>query len=201
MPRLAILRTPHALVKRKRVLIRRFLMRRTQSMFPPALLVVQRVMGPHPASEKSPVEDRYHEEPNLKHGAFVSRAYLRKGWAKGMDRLKYSLRLLALASTTVCAIFLLDHVLNLFFGYNYKYHRFAPGLSLYQCRFTARRLLHRADRRDKPASLAQKFFPRNSLSSSSRKLASRISISSNNCAVLSWLRKSRAAVVSPAPSS
>jgi hypothetical protein len=54
------------------------------------------------------VEYRYNEEQNLS--------------------VKYSLRLLALASTTVCAIFLLGHVLKLFFGYNYKYHRFAPGL-------------------------------------------------------------------------
>jgi len=42
--------------------------------------------------------------------------------------MRYSLRLLSLASTTVCALFLFDHVLNLFFGYNYKYHRFAPAL-------------------------------------------------------------------------
>jgi hypothetical protein len=43
-------------------------------------------------------------------------------------RLKYSVRLLALASTTVCAIFLLYNVLKLFVGYNYKHHRFAPGI-------------------------------------------------------------------------
>jgi hypothetical protein len=43
-------------------------------------------------------------------------------------KVKYFLRLLALASTTACAIFLLGHVLTLLFGYNYKYHRFAPGL-------------------------------------------------------------------------
>jgi hypothetical protein len=42
--------------------------------------------------------------------------------------LKYSLRLLALGSSTGCAIFLLYNVLKLIFGYNYKYHRFAPGL-------------------------------------------------------------------------
>jgi hypothetical protein len=35
---------------------------------------------------------------------------------------------LALGSSTGCAIFLLYNVLKLIFGYNYKYHRFAPGL-------------------------------------------------------------------------
>jgi hypothetical protein len=41
---------------------------------------------------------------------------------------KYSLRLLALASTTVCGIFFLGHVLGLLAAYNYRHHRFAPAL-------------------------------------------------------------------------
>jgi hypothetical protein len=41
---------------------------------------------------------------------------------------KYSLRLLALASATVCGIFFLGHVLLLLAAYNYSHHRFAPAL-------------------------------------------------------------------------
>ena len=50
------------------------------------------------------------------------------GSSERNGRLKYSLRLLALASTTGCAIFLLYNLLKLIFGYNYRHHRFAPGL-------------------------------------------------------------------------
>lgn len=47
--------------------------------------------------------------------------------AEGGEQRKCFLRLLALASTTVCGIFFLSHLLNLLFGYNYAHHRFAPG--------------------------------------------------------------------------
>jgi hypothetical protein len=43
--------------------------------------------------------------------------------------MKYSLRLLALASTTVCGVFFLGNVINLLFAYNYTHHRFAPALA------------------------------------------------------------------------
>jgi hypothetical protein len=43
-------------------------------------------------------------------------------------QMKHFSRLLALASTTVCGIFFLAYILLLLVGYNYKYHRFAPGI-------------------------------------------------------------------------
>ena len=46
-----------------------------------------------------------------------------------MAQTKYPLRLLALASTTVCGIFFLGKVINLLFAYNYTHHRFAPALA------------------------------------------------------------------------
>lgn len=43
--------------------------------------------------------------------------------------MKYPLRLLALASATVCGIFFLGKVIKLLFAYNYTHHRFAPALA------------------------------------------------------------------------
>ena len=43
--------------------------------------------------------------------------------------MKYSLRLLALISATLCGLFFLDKTINLLFDYNYTYHRFAPALA------------------------------------------------------------------------
>jgi hypothetical protein len=42
--------------------------------------------------------------------------------------MKYSLRLLALVSSTLCGLFFLDKIINLLFDYNYTHHRFAPAL-------------------------------------------------------------------------
>jgi hypothetical protein len=55
-------------------------------------------------------------------------------------QMKHCVRLLALASTTVCGIFFLAYMLLLLVGYNYKYHRFAPGI-VQRSDFTATSLL------------------------------------------------------------
>jgi hypothetical protein len=45
-----------------------------------------------------------------------------------MAPVKYSLRVLALVSTTLCGLFFLGEVIKLLSAYNYTHHRFAPAL-------------------------------------------------------------------------
>jgi hypothetical protein len=42
--------------------------------------------------------------------------------------MKYSLQLLALASSTLCGLFFLGKIFKLLLAYNFAYHRFAPAL-------------------------------------------------------------------------
>lgn len=42
--------------------------------------------------------------------------------------MKYSFRLLALVSSTLCGIFFFGNLINLLFAYNYTHRRFAPAL-------------------------------------------------------------------------
>ena len=42
--------------------------------------------------------------------------------------MKLSLRLFAVASATFCGVYFLGGLIKLLVGYNYTYHRFAPGL-------------------------------------------------------------------------
>jgi hypothetical protein len=42
------------------------------------------------------------------------------------EKMKWALRLLALASTTVCGIAFLFFAIGLLLNYNYEYHRFLP---------------------------------------------------------------------------